>query len=100
MKERLVLVGNGMAGMRAIEELLKLEPDLYDITVFGAEPHPNYNRILLSPVLSGEKTVGEIVEVKLARPRDRVALAHDPEFAHYRAAVFEFLYRKQMKKAA
>ena len=61
MKERLVLVGNGMAGMRAIEELLKLEPDLYDITVFGAEPHPNYNRILLSPVLSGEKTVDEIV---------------------------------------
>jgi nitrite reductase (NADH) large subunit len=61
MKERLVLVGNGMAGIRAIEELLKLEPDLYDITVFGAEPHPNYNRILLSPVLSGEKTVDEIV---------------------------------------
>jgi nitrite reductase (NADH) large subunit len=61
MKERLVLVGNGMAGMRAIEELLKLEPDLYDITVFGAEPHPNYNRILLSPVLSGEKTIDEIV---------------------------------------
>jgi len=61
MKERLVLVGNGMAGMRTIEELLKLDPDLYDITVFGAEPHPNYNRILLSPVLSGEKTVDEIV---------------------------------------
>ena len=61
MRERLVLVGNGMAGMRAIEELLKLEPELYDITVFGAEPHPNYNRILLSPVLSGEKTVDEIV---------------------------------------
>ena len=61
MKERLVLVGNGMAGMRTIEELLKLEPDPYDITVFGAEPHPNYNRILLSPVLSGEKTVDEII---------------------------------------
>ena len=60
-KEKLVLVGNGMAGMRAIEELLKLEPELYDITVFGAEPHPNYNRILLSPVLSGEKTIDEIV---------------------------------------
>ncbi len=61
MKERLVLIGNGMAGMRTVEELLKLEPNLYDITVFGAEPHPNYNRILLSPVLSGEKTVDEIV---------------------------------------
>jgi nitrite reductase (NADH) large subunit len=60
-KEKLVLVGNGMAGMRTIEELLKLEPDLYDITVFGAEPHPNYNRILLSPVLSGEKTIDEIM---------------------------------------
>ena len=61
MKERLVLVGNGMAGMRTIEELLKLEPELYEITVFGAEPHPNYNRILLSPVLSGEKTIDEIM---------------------------------------
>ncbi len=54
MKERLVLIGNGMAGMRTVEELLKLAPDLYDITVFGAEPHGNYNRILLSPVLAGE----------------------------------------------
>ena len=60
-KEKLVLVGNGMAGMRAIEELLKLEPEMYDIRVFGAEPHPNYNRILLSPVLAGEKTIDEIV---------------------------------------
>jgi nitrite reductase (NADH) large subunit len=55
------MVGNGMAGMRTIEELLKIEPDLYEITVFGAEPHPNYNRILLSPVLAGEQTVDEIV---------------------------------------
>ncbi len=58
---KLVMVGNGMAGVRAIEELLKLAPDLYDITVFGAEPHPNYNRILLSPVLAGEQTLEEIV---------------------------------------
>jgi NAD(P)H-nitrite reductase large subunit len=43
------MVGNGMAGVRTLEELLKIAPDLYDITVFGAEPHPNYNRILLSP---------------------------------------------------
>ena len=56
-KMKLVLVGNGMAGVRAVEELIKLAPDLYDITVFGAEPHPNYNRILLSPVLAGEQTV-------------------------------------------
>jgi nitrite reductase (NADH) large subunit len=60
-KQRLVMIGNGMAGVRTLEELLKIEPDLYDITVFGAEPHPNYNRILLSPVLAGEQTVDEIV---------------------------------------
>ena len=60
-KSRLVMVGNGMAGVRTLEELLKIAPDLYDITVFGAEPHPNYNRILLSPVLAGEQTVDDIV---------------------------------------
>ncbi|TAG37299.1 MAG: NAD(P)/FAD-dependent oxidoreductase, partial [Polaromonas sp.] len=60
-KSRLVMVGNGMAGVRTIEELLKIAPELYDITVFGAEPHPNYNRILLSPVLAGEQTLDEIV---------------------------------------
>ncbi|WP_345066375.1 nitrite reductase large subunit NirB [Acidovorax lacteus] len=60
-KSRLVMVGNGMAGVRALEELLKIAPDLYEITVFGAEPHPNYNRILLSPVLAGEQTLDEIV---------------------------------------
>ena len=60
-KMKLVMVGNGMAGVRTLEELLKLAPDLYDISVFGAEPHPNYNRILLSPVLAGEMTLKEIV---------------------------------------
>lgn len=60
-KSKLVMIGNGMAGVRTIEELLKVAPDLYDITVFGAEPHPNYNRILLSPVLAGEQTLDEIV---------------------------------------
>jgi nitrite reductase (NADH) large subunit len=61
MREKLVLVGNGMAGVRALEELLKIAPELYDITVFGAEPYGNYNRILLSPVLSGEKALGDIM---------------------------------------
>ena len=61
MKEKLVLVGNGMAGVRTIEELLKIAPDMYDITVFGAEPYGNYNRILLSPVLAGEKTIDDIM---------------------------------------
>jgi len=60
-KPKLVLVGNGMAGVRALEELLKLAPELYDITVFGSEPHPNYNRILLSPVLAGEQTIEQII---------------------------------------
>ncbi|WP_304351227.1 nitrite reductase large subunit NirB [Comamonas testosteroni] len=60
-KSKLVMIGNGMAGVRALEELLAIAPDLYDITVFGAEPHPNYNRILLSPVLAGEQTLGDIV---------------------------------------
>jgi nitrite reductase (NADH) large subunit len=60
-KSRLVMIGNGMAGVRTLEELIKIAPELYDITVFGAEPHPNYNRILLSPVLAGEQTIDEIV---------------------------------------
>jgi len=60
-KQKLVMVGNGMAGCRTLEELLKLAPDMYDVTVFGAEPHPNYNRILLSPVLAGEMTLQDIV---------------------------------------
>ena len=61
MKQRLVVIGNGMAGIRTVEELLKLDGDRYDITVFGTEPHGNYNRILLSPVLAGEKQFDDIV---------------------------------------
>jgi nitrite reductase (NADH) large subunit len=60
-RKRLVVVGNGMAGMRTVEELLKRAPDHYDITVFGDEPRPNYNRIMLSPMLAGEKTFDDIV---------------------------------------
>ncbi len=60
-KLKLVMVGNGMAGVRTLEELIKIAPDVYDITVFGAEPHPNYNRILLSPVLAGEQSVQDII---------------------------------------
>ncbi len=50
-----------MAGMRTVEELLKIAPDLYDITVFGDEPYPNYNRIMLSPVLANEQTIDDII---------------------------------------
>jgi nitrite reductase (NADH) large subunit len=75
-KSQLVMVGNGMAGVRTLEELLKLAPDLYDITVFGAEPHPNYNRILLSPVLAGEQTLDEIVLNDWAWYRDNGITLH------------------------
>jgi len=60
-RERLVVIGNGMAGTRAVEELLDRAPDRYAIVVFGAEPQPSYNRILLSSVLAGEKRIGDIV---------------------------------------
>ena len=60
-RANLVMIGNGMAGCRTLEELIKLAPDLYELTVFGSEPHPNYNRILLSPVLAGEMRVQDIV---------------------------------------
>ncbi|MFQ5736643.1 MAG: nitrite reductase large subunit NirB [Thermodesulfobacteriota bacterium] len=59
-KKRLVVIGNGMAGTACVEEIIRLDPERYDITVFGAERHPNYNRVLLADVLTGEKTVEEI----------------------------------------
>jgi len=60
-KKKLVMIGNGMAGMRAIEEILNANPDMFDITIFGAEKYPNYNRILLSPVLAGDMTIKDII---------------------------------------
>ena len=60
-REHLIVIGNGMAGCRAVEELLARDPTRYRITIFGAEPLVNYNRIMLSPVLAGEKTFDEIV---------------------------------------
>ncbi len=59
-KKKLVLVGNGMAGVRCIEEILKIDPEAFDITIFGREPHPNYNRILLSTVLQGDTSIDDI----------------------------------------
>lgn len=59
-REKLVLIGNGMAGVGTIEQILKLG-GAYDITVFGSEPHPNYNRIMLSYVLEGSKTIEDII---------------------------------------
>ncbi len=63
MSERphLVVIGNGMAGCRAVEEILARDPGRFRITIFGAEPRVNYNRIMLSPLLAGEKSFEEIV---------------------------------------
>lgn len=60
-KPRLVVIGNGMAAVRAIEELQGLVPQAYDITVFGAESHDSYNRVLLSPLLAGDTRIEDIV---------------------------------------
>lgn len=60
-RKKLVLIGNGMAGVRTIEHLLKLAPDSYDITIIGDERHPNYNRIMLSSVLAGDADMKEII---------------------------------------
>ena len=60
-KLKLVLIGNGLAGMRCLEDLLDMAPDRYEVTVIGEEPWGNYNRIMLSPVLSGEKTIDDIM---------------------------------------
>jgi nitrite reductase (NADH) large subunit len=60
-REHLVVIGNGMAGCRAVEEVIARDPARYRVTIFGAEPRVNYNRIMLSPVLAGEKTFDEIV---------------------------------------
>ena len=60
-KQKLVIIGNGMAPGRMLEHLLEAAPDAYDITIFNAEPRVNYDRIMLSPVLSGEKSYEEIV---------------------------------------
>ena len=57
----LVVIGNGMAGCRAVEELLARDAGRYRVTIFGAEPRVNYNRIMLSPVLAGEKSFDEII---------------------------------------
>lgn len=59
-RQRLVVIGGGMAGTACVEEIVRLDPKKFEITVAGAEPHPNYNRVLLSSVLTGEKTLGDL----------------------------------------
>ena len=60
-KNRLVVIGNGMAPGRVLERLFETAPGAYDVTIFNSEPRVNYNRIMLSPLLSGEKTFEQIV---------------------------------------
>uniref|UniRef100_UPI0011AF2006 FAD-dependent oxidoreductase n=1 Tax=Paracoccus sp. SY TaxID=1330255 RepID=UPI0011AF2006 len=61
MKKKLVVIGAGMASGRMLEQLFDAAPDAWDVTLFNAEPRGNYNRLMLSPVLSGEKTYDQIV---------------------------------------
>ena len=75
-KEKLVVIGNGMAGCRAVQEVLKRDPERYEITIFGAEPRVNYDRIMLSPVLAGEKTFADIVINDEAWYRDNGITLH------------------------
>jgi nitrite reductase (NADH) large subunit len=87
-REHLVVIGNGMAGCRAVEELIARDPNRYRVTIFGAEPRVNYNRIMLSPVLAGEKCFDDIVINDAAWYADNgIALvAGDPVAAIDRAA--------------
>ena len=75
-KPKLIVIGNGMAGVKTLEHLLAIAPNFYDITVFGTELHPNYNRILLSPVLAGEMTLADIVINDRAWYADRGITLH------------------------
>jgi len=88
VREHLVVIGNGMAGCRAVEELLARDAVRYRVTIFGAEPHVNYNRIMLSPVLAGEKTFEDIIINDHAWYADNgiELIAGDPVLAIDRAA--------------
>jgi nitrite reductase (NADH) large subunit len=75
-KRKLVVVGNGMAGARVVEEILKRAPNHFDIVMFGAEPYGNYNRILLSNVLNGSQSATDIFMNPLAWYRDNGIRLH------------------------
>lgn len=87
-REHLVVIGNGMAGCRAVEELLARDADRYRVTIFGAEPRVNYNRIMLSPVLAGEKSFDDIVinDADWYTANGIALVAGDPVMAIDRAA--------------
>src|SRR5437016_4053055 len=75
-REKLVVVGNGMAGARVVEEILKRVPDRFDIVMFGAEPYGNYNRILLSNVLNGTQSAPDIFMNPLSWYRENGITLH------------------------
>jgi nitrite reductase (NADH) large subunit len=86
-KPHLIVIGNGMAGCRAVEEVLARDPRKFRITIFGAEPRVNYNRIMLSPLLAGEKSFEDIVinGEEWYRDNDITLIAGDPVAAIDRA---------------
>jgi nitrite reductase (NADH) large subunit len=75
-KPKLVVIGNGMAGARVVEEIIKRAPQRFEITMFGAEPYGNYNRILLSNVLNGSQAVTDIFMNPLQWYRDHDIRLH------------------------
>src|SRR5258706_16357656 len=75
-KQKLVVIGNGMAGARVVEEILKRARGRFEIVMFGAEPYGNYNRILLSNVLNGSQSPTEIFMNPLAWYRDNGITLH------------------------
>ena len=83
LKPHLIVIGNGMAGCRAVEEILTRDASRYRITIFGAEPRVNYNRIMLSPLLAGDKSFADIVINDLAWYADNAIelVAGDPVVA-------------------
>lgn len=80
MKPKLVLIGNGMAGTRLLEEIVESCPQHYEVSVFGNEPTVGYNRIMLSPVLAGEKKIDDILSCEQYWYRTHnISLFHGPE---------------------
>ncbi|MBI3879946.1 MAG: NAD(P)/FAD-dependent oxidoreductase [Verrucomicrobia bacterium] len=75
-KQKLVVIGNGMAGARVVEEILKRARDRFEIVMFGAEPYGNYNRILLSNVLNGSQAAADIFMNPLAWYRENGVTLH------------------------
>ncbi|MWC27850.1 nitrite reductase large subunit NirB [Paenibacillus sp. MMS18-CY102] len=99
-KQKLILIGNGMAGVRCVEEILQLQPDAFDVTIFGTEPHPNYNRIMLSKVLQGDTPMSEITINDWQWYRDRGITLYTGETVTRIDKDRQLVYTDQGRKAA